>query len=369
MPSSALAYEAYLEVGNFGSSARDVEINISGAGQQRITRRTRLNAGQSHREALDLSQFEGGGIRAAIAADGDAFSLDDVAYAYLPVKRRTKTLLVTRGHKLIETILKLDRRIDLSVIDAKQYTSDEDFDAVVFDSFVPAKTPSRPALLLGFQPAPWLRRPAGIVERPVFESVTEGHPALQAVSLHDVSIARATRIDASNLSVLATAAGKTPLIVASERPRWIMLTFDLRDSDFPYHSGFPLFMDNAMAWLSRERLALRRSPGIVEVPMPAAQIRTIDGRPVASNNYAGSTAFEADEPGLYVATQGSVRQYVAVNFADLQYSDINNSRVKQSASSQVQGSVLGRELWFYMVLAALVLVLVEWFTYHRQITL
>jgi hypothetical protein len=369
MPSAVLAYEAYLEVGNFGTSARDVEIHVSGAGQQRISRNTRLNAGQSYREALDLSQFEGGGIRAAIAADGDALTVDDVAYAYLPVKRRTKTLLVTRGHKLIETVLKLDRLVDLTVIDPKQYTSEEDFDAVVFDNFVPPKTPARPALLLGFQPAPWLRRPVGTVVGPIFESVTDDHPALQSVALHDVSIARATRIDASNLSVLATAAGKTPLIVASERPRWIMLTFDLRDSDFPYHSGFPLFIDNAMAWLSRERLALRRSPGIVDVPIAAAQIRTIDGRPVPSNNYAGSTTFEADEPGLYVATQANVRQYVAVNFADSRHSDINNSRVREIAQGQVQGYILSRELWFYMVVAALLLILVEWFSYHRGITL
>src|SRR6185436_3662557 len=80
-PSATLTYEAYLEVWNFGNDLRDVEINVSGAGRQRITRKTRLAAGRSYREALDLSQFDGGGIRAAVHSSGDALSVDDVAYA------------------------------------------------------------------------------------------------------------------------------------------------------------------------------------------------------------------------------------------------------------------------------------------------
>jgi len=363
-PSASLAYEAYLEVSNFGKDERVVDISVSGAGQQRITRRPRLGPGQSYKEALDLSQFDGGGIRAAVHSDGDAFSLDDVAYAYVPVKRRTKTLLVTRGNKLVEAALKLDRLIDLSVTDPNGYNPNGDFDAFVFDGYAPPQTPPRPALLLGAQNAPWLRRPTGTVERPAFESVMEGHPALQAVSLHDVSVGSAARIDPTNLTVLAAARGNTPLILASERPKWVMLTFDLRDSDFPYHSAFPLFIDSVMAWFSRERLALRRSPGIVDVPIAGAQIRTIDGRIIPSG-----TTFEADNPGLYVATQGNERQYIAVNFADRRHSEINRSNLKENTTAPLRGSLLHRELWFYMIVAALLLIAAEWFTYHRGVTL
>jgi Ca-activated chloride channel homolog len=369
-PSLALAYEAYLEVWNFGRNARDVEINISGAGSQRITKKTRLNAGASYNETLDLSQFDGGGIRASVQSDGDALSVDDAAYAYVPVKRRTKTLLVTRGGKPIETVFKLDRLLDVTVVDPKAYVSAADFDVVVFDDFVPAVAPTRPALFLGFQDVSWLRRPLGTIERPRLESIRENHPVLRAVALQDVSIGRATRLDPTNLVVLAAASGNMPLIVASEKQsRWIMLTFDLQDSDFPYHSGFPLFIDNAMAWLSRERLALRRSPGVVDVPLPGAQIRTIDGRTVASTAYLSGATFEADDPGLYVAVQANERQYIAVNFANHRYSDINNSRVRESASLRVAGSILHRELWFYLIVAALALIGGEWWTYHRRITL
>src|SRR5262249_21686134 len=76
MPSATLGYEAYLQVWNFGKDPRAVEISVSGAGQQRITRKTQLDGGGSYKEALDLSQFEGGGIRAAVHSDGDALSID-----------------------------------------------------------------------------------------------------------------------------------------------------------------------------------------------------------------------------------------------------------------------------------------------------
>src|SRR6185436_5388164 len=116
MPTAPLAYEGYLEVFNAGKNERMVEITVSGAGQQRVVKSVTIGAGQTHKETLDLSKFDGGGIRAALQSEGDGFSSDDIAYAYLPLKRRTKTLLVTRGNKFLENALKLDRLVDLSVV-------------------------------------------------------------------------------------------------------------------------------------------------------------------------------------------------------------------------------------------------------------
>jgi len=370
MPTAPLAYEAFLEARNSGKEVRSVEITISGAGQQRIVKSVRIEGGQSHKEALDLSKFDGGGIRAALRSDGDAFSQDDIAYAYLPVKRRTKVLLVTNGNKFLENALKLDRLVELSTIAPNAFKDGKDFDALVFDRFVPPEQPSRPSLIIGALKAPWLRQPAGYVAHPRFESWMENHPVMQHVSLYDVTVESAARIDTTSLSVLAASASDAPLIVASESPRWIELTFDLQASDFPYHAGFPIFLDNAIAWFGRERLALRRAPGIVEIPLSGAEVRTTDGSPVPTQESVSGTIFEAPEPGLYVASSGDVRQYVAVNFANREFSDINNSRVRENGPAQAAGIPFFRhELWFYMLCGALLLIGAEWFTYHRRITL
>lgn len=367
MPSTPLGYEAYLEVQNFGKPA-EVGITISGTGGQRITRTVRLPRNEVFKEAFDLSSFGGGGVRASIQSKDDALSIDDLAFAYLPTKRRTRTLLVTRGNNYLETLLKLDNYVELLKTDPANYRESPNIDAYIFDRFAPSTPPLRPALIIGAPAASWLRPATGEVRKPEITTWSENHPVMQYVSVHDVSIERATRIDPANLTVIA-ASKQTPLIVASEKPKWVMLTFDLDQSDFPFHVGFPVFVENVLAWFNREQLALRGSPGNVEVPLADAQIRTIDGKTIPSEQQLGKTVFEANEPGLYAATQGDARVHVAVNLANRAFSDVNRSVFKDDKLAAGPRYWLSRELWFYMLLAAVVLIAAEWFTYHRRITL
>jgi hypothetical protein len=370
MPTAPLAYEAFLEVFNAGRESRQAEITVSGAGERRIVKDVRIEGGQSYREALDLTPFEGGGIRAAVRSEQDAFSPDDIAYAYLPVKRRMRTLLVTRGNRFLENALKLDRLVDLTVVSPDAYDGGRDFDALVFDRFAPEDAPTRPVLIVGTPRASWLRQPSAFARQPRFETWREDHPVMQHVSLYDVSIDNAASINTDGQIVLAAAGSGAPLIVASESPRWIQLTFDLQSSDFPHHPGFPIFLDNAIAWFGRERLALRRAPGVVELPIHEAEVRTMDGRPVTSQPSVAGTLFEAPEAGLFVASSGDIRQYVAVNVASREGSSINERRNRERATAQAAGlPFLRHELWFYMLCAALLLIGLEWYTYHRRITL
>jgi hypothetical protein len=367
VPSMPLVYEAYLEVQNFGSPA-EIGVVLSGTGGQRISKTVRLGTEEIYKEAIDLSQFGGGGVRATLQTKNDALALDDVAFAYLPVKRKTRTLLVTRGNHFLETLLKLDSYVDLAVTDPANYRESPTIDAYIFDRFAPPLAPARPALIIGTPSAPWLLASAGEVQKPEIATWSDTHPVMQHVSVHDLSIERASRIDPGSLTVVA-ASKQTPLIVASEKPKWVMLTFALDASDFPFHVGFPVFIENVLAWFSREQLALRRGPGIVDVPLANAQIRTIDGTTVSSDQQLGNTVFEAGQPGLYSATQGDQRMHVAVNLANATFSDVNRSVFKTDRTAAAQSYLLRRELWFYMLIAAVVLMSIEWFTYHRRLTL
>jgi hypothetical protein len=367
IPSTPLGYEAYLEVQNFGQPA-EAGITLSGTGGQRINKTVRLATGEVYKDVFDLSQFAGGGVRAAVQTKDDALALDDVAFAYLPVKRRTRTLLVTKGNHFLETVLKLNNHVELTVADPSNFHESSTVDAYIFDRFAPVAMPARPALIIGTPSAPWLKTPQGEVEKPEITSWSDNHPVMQYVSVHDVAIAKATRIDPGNLTVIA-ASRQTPLIVASDKPKWVMLTFDLDSSDFPFHVGFPVFVDNVLAWFSREQLAIKRSPGMIDVPLANAQIRTIDGKTIPSDQQLGKTVFQTGEPGLYAATQGDDRVHVAVNLANPAFSDVNRSVFKTDSKAAGQHYWLRRELWFYMLFAAVVLISIEWFTYHRRITL
>jgi hypothetical protein len=367
MPSTPLGYEAYLEVQNFGKPG-DVSITLTGTGGQRINKTLRLATEEVYKDVFDLTKFAGGGVRATIQSKDDALPLDNIAFAYLPVKRKTRTLLVTNGNNYLETLLKLDNYVELLVATPANFRELPNVDAYIFDRFAPDKPPSRPALIIGTPAAAWLRPATGEVQKPEISTWSEDHPVMQYVSVHDISIERAARIDASGLVVIASSK-QTPLIVASEKPKWVMLTFDLQSSDFPFHVAFPVFIENVLTWFSREQLALRHSPGTVDVPLADAQIRNIEGSDIPSQQQLGRTVFEASEPGLYAASQGDSRVHVAVNLANQTFSDVNRSVFKTDRGAASTEYWLRRELWFYMVLAAIALISLEWFTYHRRITL
>jgi hypothetical protein len=367
VPSSALAYEAYLELQNFGPRNEAVGITLTGGGRT-ITRSVSLSTGETLRDVFDLSQFEGGVIRASVVSDDDDLPADDVAFGYLPVKRKTRTLLVTNGNNYLESLLSLDSHVELLKTSPPGFVERPDIDAYVFDRFAPPRPPSKPALIIGTPSVPWLREVRGFVNEAAVTRWDENHPVMQYVSVHDLTVDRAARIDAADLTILA-ASDQAPLIVASEDPKWVMLTFDLQSSDFPLQIGFPVFVENVLAWFGREQLAVHRSPGTVEVPMAGAQIQTAEGTPVESQVIAGRTIFEAPEPGLYTATAGNSRIQLAVNVEDRAISNVNGSVFTDNSAVLSEQSWLRRELWFYMLIAAILLITAEWFTYHRRVTL
>src|SRR2546425_9391025 len=76
VPSRPLAYEAYLEIQNYGRPA-ELRLTLSGTDQERITRSLRLLTDARFRETFDLSNFHGGRIQASIETKNDALPIDD----------------------------------------------------------------------------------------------------------------------------------------------------------------------------------------------------------------------------------------------------------------------------------------------------
>ena len=58
-----------------------------------------------------------------------------------------------------------------------------------------------------------------------------------------------------------------------------------------------------------------------------------------------------------------------MNLANPTFSDVNRSVFKTDKTAATEHYWLRRELWFYMLAAAMILAAVEWFTYHRRVTL
>jgi hypothetical protein len=370
------ARTAHVEITSYSSQSTDVVLTLSNESTPIIQRALTIDVGKTLLATVNLSSELSGGIRAQIESVGDALALDNVAVDYVPPQREVQVTLVTSGNDYLETLLSLEPRVDLRIIQPEMYRDESVVDIYVFDRFAPNTAPSRPALLFKPPGRAWLAgSDRNQALRAVVSRVTdwdESHPILKFVSFIDVDIRSARHFDfatEANIKIVAKAA-QTPLIVTGEgSPQWVMVNFNFEESDFSVRPGFPIFMKNVIAWFVGESLTLRRRVGMVEVPLQQASIKSFDGEAVAAKTNLRSTWFECLEPGLFVASSGDASIHVAVNLSGHGISDLNRSMLdEQNSDLTLNRRLLHRELWVYILLMSIVLISLEWWTYHRRIT-
>ncbi len=370
-PTSTSGYTAFIQVANYSETPKEAAVVVAGVGGQRVVRGANLTPGGIWQEALDLAGFEGGGIQARVQAAGDRFATDDVAFSYLPVRGRLNVTLVTRElDGYLETLLRLTPEVELTITSPAALEESVSTDVYVFDGVASSTPPERPSLLFGVADVSWLPSARALDTEIEISSWNEEHPVMRFVPLYDLGIDAATVVDPAGLNVVA-ASGNTPLIMVNENPggnRTVITTFALDDSDFAFHLGFPIFVENVLGWFSGETLAETSGLGEIEFPAGTVDISRLDGTPLDASPRAGGAVVELNEPDLLTATANGRRIRVAANMTDPESSDINGTPLADVESGSTPLPLAGNELWFYMLLAATLLIALEWWTYNRRIT-
>ena len=393
LPSEPTRFQAFVQVKNASDVGKQTTLRLSGSNEGGIRDTLTLGPGETRGRSIDLGNFERGPVRAVVTADSDAFPADDYAYGFLPIRTETRVLLVTRGNVYLENVLADEPRLSLAVVSPAQYDPQVSADVYIFDRFAPLEAPGGPTLVFLPPDVEWLTQTLAVVEAPEVPGWNPAHPVLRFVALEDLRIDRAARIampeegDAGPTSVVgetgrAPAAEVVvgspllPLVLVSERPdRIVRVSFALEDSNFPLHPGFPIFLTNTLGWLMDEQVALARPPGQIEVPLAMAAVTDLEGSDVATWPLSNRTVFMADQPGLYTVAQADRRLRVAVNLASTARTSVNDSGFTSDEITSAVATVLAdtevgpsEELWMAFLLLALFLVVVEWVTYHRRLT-
>ena len=362
---------------------------MGGVGGKRETWIRRMNAGAVLTEDIPLSNYRSGGIRVSIEPGKDSFSADNTAYGY--IREPIGVLLVTDGNPYLEDLLRLDPTVEASVCAPSEYRETK-ADVYVFDRFAPLSAPSKPCLI--FRPADWpnwLVPTTGQLQAPPITKWNKSHPVMQHVSLHDVHIESAARTTAGSHEVLV-ASGDTPLVIVSQAsevgrasragsggsagenggnadaaPEWVLAGFAIEDTDFHLNPAFPIFVRNTMDWLQGTSAVHPQQIGRIEVRRSNARIHASNGEAVPVRHQLGRTLFWANQPGIFAVTSSGVRQHLAVNIADHAISDVNRSAFAKGIEPQPEPE--GSLLYPTMVLWTVVLILLEWWTYHRGLTI
>jgi len=172
--------------------------------------------------------------------------------------------------------------------------------------------------------------------------------------------------------VLVSARGNMPLVVAHEgAARRVSFAFGLEDSNFALHAEFPLFLGNALDWLAGERGAFAAGLGMVEVPVAKARVVAPDGTELPAQAVPGGTLFEVTEPGMFTAVSASQRLRVAANLLDRRVTDINRSPLAPLQSAAIEAAQAPRfplDPWAALLLTAALLLIFEWWTWNRRVT-
>jgi hypothetical protein len=410
------AYEVYIEVQNFGQEPAHRQLTLYNGDTAVDVRRIDLAPGQRiHQIYAKLPASSDDKLRAALRpVDGpggsDPFALDDQAFALLPAKTKQKVLLVGAPNLFLEGALLVYDNIDLiGRISPADYDANPDqatgADVVIFDEHTPEVLPAPPTSLLYFHPtgaaSPIAVR--GDAANPHITEIDEGHPVMRWVTLGDVFMDKSDAFSPDarrGESTLAFSVRDSVIAAKRDGKRKILAVgFSLpaqgRDSatDLPMRVAFPMLLVNALDWFAgdqtdllttyptgtRERVPLDGVVGATE-----AEVKGPGGAVSRTPVIDGLATFYGSRVGYYQlaakAPDGSViaRIELAANLASTEESDIAPSAVLTLGGPGPAGRKLtepdafaithSQKLWLYLILAAAGLILVEWITYHRRIT-
>ena len=325
-------------------------------------------------------------FRAVIEPKQDGLQEDNERWSVPFTAGLGKAVLVSEeGNRFLHQALQTAGRLEVENRQNLPESEEEARDLWVFDGAVPDSLPEGNILLIApDRAADWLPF-AGVreVDRQP-QAVSPDNPLLKYVDWSDVHVAQT--------SVLGEMAGMEPLVRAGELDlvragtidgrRVVIVAFDLHDSDMPLRTAFPIFMQNALNWLSPAQAAPIGSaaPGeFMNIPLtPGAASRVLidpDGQRQELDVEGTSFLFQAPAKlGLYSLQEeldsGVQTRYFSIHL-DEQESDITplalSAGTEQRAGAEEQtGAPAGsRELTAWLAALALLIVFVEWRVYQR----
>ena len=369
--------ELFASIANFGDSDRTfgVELKIDG---ELADART-VNVAAHDRTALLFDSLPESGGLAELALDlSDDLASDNIAYAFLPDARRLRVGVASDNPFLLRAIA-VNTDLDARRINAN--TSLSEFDCIVSDGTLRPDFIEGNRSLLAINPSDvqGLWRATGAQERPEITTVERSHPVNSFLSYADLHVESASRREvASWLRPIATS-GNDALIWAGDdgHRRVVMIGFDLAQSDLPLKVEFPILLANSIAWLAgRDALTDDRAvragqPALIRTTQTGATITTPagDAQEVAARD--GSIIFaDTMRVGAYQVkdSQGFAASLLSESESNVAPRDSIKTRAGE-VSGQVETFNSEREAWRWVALAVLAVLTIEWWVYHRRITI
>jgi hypothetical protein len=320
------------------------------------------------------------------------------------VRKKQKVLMVTDDNLFLEGALLVYDNVDPLKVTPADYQKNpsiaDNMDVVIFDDFTPDTPPPPPASLVYFHPtgehSPIALR--GEVLGPHITEIDEQHPVMRWVTMSDVFMDKSSVFapDAKRGEQALAYAVTDPIVAAKRDGHRKILAFGFSlpstgregATDLPMRVAFPMLLVNALDWFAGDQAELlttyatgvrQRVPLDGVVGATDADVKGPDGSITHTPIIDGLATFYANRVGVYDLTARTVDGkpmasiQLAANLASPTESDIAPSAElklggKALAAPEAFAITHSQKLWLYIILLAAGLIVVEWITYHRRIT-
>jgi len=372
-------YEIFVSTENFSSGSKTFTVELSCEGRLLDAREQTLARGAKGAEVFEVPATSG---LVTVELDlRDDLAADNSASVFLAAPRRASVLLVSKGDLFLERALVLDPTLE--VVKAAAPPADAPaYDLVVVEGVKAAGLPrARGYLFINTSGEKVPVEVGGTVTGPTIVDWSRSDPVTRYVDLSGVRIAQAPGATPKPWGRALAESDAGALIAAGERGgvRSVYVGWDLLQSDFPLRVAFPIFVANCVEWLIRpaaaagERAVLPGEVVSVAVPSgltelsltgPSDRTTTIaaDRRPLLIE--------DTESAGIYRLEGEDFSHRFAVNALSRDESNTRPANQMLLAGQRVTGShgpvQTNKELWRWLLIAALALITLEWAAYHRR---
>ena len=339
----------------------------------------------------------------------DDFALDNVAYAVINVPRKAEVLLVTPANIALRRALATSKANELAnvivagpeLLKEKTFLKDADtgrYDLIIFDQCAPQRPPQSNTLYIGALP-PGEKWSAGELKGPLFVVDSDRlHPLMQYLSLGKLRIVEGFLIEPPEGSTVLLDSQIGPLFCIAPRQGYEdavlgMTITTINDdgstqpnTDWPIRRSFPVFVLNAIRYLGGSRGALTGSsarPGSpyevrAHSPVNDVTVRSPDRRRTklrreGQNSFVFTGTAEAGSYDVYEGSSREIAQRFSVNLFDSRESSLKVAELLELGYERVEGSVNSEiarhELWRWLLICLLGVLIFEWYVYNRRVYL
>jgi hypothetical protein len=419
---SADAQQAFVQLANYSTRQVPCVIEMYVDGRLIDARQLEVPADARAGATFELGDLPAGVLEARIDPPDDfedGLPQDDRAYAVLDAPREAKVLLVTPGNSPLELAISTERALRVARVekmapealareDVKRSLQAQQWDLVIFDQCVPEVMPAANTLFIGRRPPSpdWQADAADQpVAAPQIIDWQRAHPVLNLVELGNLQIADSLIVNppSGGKSLIDSTDGTLLAVAPRDGFEDAVLGFEIVgtgqpggttvNTNWPRMHSFPNFFLNVLEYFSGQGAATdtaHRPGDPVELQVPAtgdgvAVVLPDGSRRVAEVSGSGKLLWqETGQLGVYTVEVGDrTWSRFAVNLFDAAESDVR-LRPRQDGEDAVEtvqavsigfvdvaaqslGSPVRKELWQALLLAALVVLVLEWYIYNRRV--